>query len=1187
MSTEFFNDQWRIPSNENQNKISNYSMGFNSVTFSKIEFGNINNFERTDAFSGSCWFYHRGNSSQNAYIISKFNTKGYQFYINSGGAVNLVISDGSIMQVAVNAPSVFEWNHLVFTYDGSSLRTGINIYVNGKLQTPFLAGVAEIFGSITTTAPFQISGRNGTTANGLNGDIDQVTIFDYELSQDQVTQIGAEGYAFNFDGVLQSGDYIDCGIGSRFNLSQITISTWIKKNSSTINYAIAAGIRNNTGPIPYFISLFTAASNQIRFVMAQSDGTNITTLSNAIIQNDIWYHVVGVADGSNVLIYVNGDLQTDQKTYDGTILTPNENFNIGRQAPSGGVYYWDGELSNISVFNTGLQDTDVQTLYNSGKPGNISSLNPIGWWKLDDTATFNSGTSVWSIPDASTNSNTGASFGMNASSLVASNIEGELISNPMALSPKPINYYQLGDQSVSTGPSADYLVPNNSLSDYVFNFSSDIINTSPTIARQQNISYSLWINTTSLTNQQYIVGNLQGSDNGTGIFINNNYLHFQIAKPGNGSASYFGSRVGNLSSYVSVNEWFHVAASWDGTDSKIYINGVLPVNPTWTPTSPHIIGGWGNFIIGDGAITSPSYYSGKLSNVAYWDDALTDPQVATLYNNGAPGNISSLNPAGWWKLNASEIFNSTSTEWSIDNNAYPSVYQSSLDFNGSSLIDCSNDSSLQITGAMTVSYWFQGQSADTSATGVGKLGNNGSRGFALGRTNGNDIYFFIAPTATSLIYARASIALSNTQWYHLAAVYTPSTSLVIYLDGEPLTSTLTGSVPASQYNGSNSFEIGNRGDSGKSFIGEISNVSIFNTALSTPNVQTLYNNGTPEASISHSPVSWWKLDNTTTGLIDNGSASNNGTNNGAAEYAGFVNALAGESVGMDSSNLVVSDLQQTSGYSPYALDFDGADDYLTMTSTDFKGSGGTVSYSFWVKPATYSGSSNYGYFLSSSSNGGGIAYSEGGTTIGTTPGQMYLYNMTNAGAVVTTTSTFIDENVWNHIVVVFNTGNEVEFYKNGILSSTLTGITSFNSTWDTIAARRYPGGVGNYVNGELSNFSIFDTALTSTEVTEVYNQGVPSNLNTFSGTAPVAWWQLGSNSSFNTNWTCLDEIGTNNAVSANMTNDAITNGPGYSANGLGSSTIDIVGDAPYSTANGLSENMDVLDRVSGTGNVPG
>ena len=74
-------------------------------------------------------------------------------------------------------------------------------------------------------------------------------------------------------------------------------------------------------------------------------------------------------------------------------------------------------------------------------------------------------------------------------------------------------------------------------------------------------------------------------------------------------------------------------------------------------------------------------------------------------------------------------------------------------------------------------------------------------------------------------------------------------------------------------------------------------------------------------------MSWYKLDNTTTGVQDS-AGSNNGTNNGANEYAGFVNSLAGESSGMDSANLVVSDLQQTSGYSPYALDFDGINDSL-------------------------------------------------------------------------------------------------------------------------------------------------------------------------------------------------------------------------------------------------------------------
>jgi hypothetical protein len=130
------------------------------------------------------------------------------------------------------------------------------------------------------------------------------------------------------------------------------------------------------------------------------------------------------------------------------------------------------------------------------------------------------------------------------------------------------------------------------------------------------------------------------------------------------------------------------------------------------------------------------------------------------------------------------------------------------------------------------------------------------------------------------------------------------------------------------------------------------------------------------------------------------------------------------------------------------------------------------------------------------------------------------------------------------------------------------------------------------IDGQISNVAVWNTDLSSSEINEIYNEGVPGNLHNFSGTAPVSWWQIGSNSSYledpNPNppnvigrWTCLDEVGTNNAESSNnMTNDAITDGPGYSASGLGTSSIDIKGDAPYSTANGLSENMDVLDRTT-------
>ena len=58
--------------------------------------------------------------------------------------------------------------------------------------------------------------------------------------------------------------------------------------------------------------------------------------------------------------------------------------------------------------------------------------------------------------------------------------------------------------------------------------------------------------------------------------------------------------------------------------------------------------------------------------------------------------------------------------------------------------------------------------------------------------------------------------------------------------------------------------------------------------------------------------------------------------------------------------------------------------------------------------------------------------------------------------------------------------------------------------------------------------------------------------------------------------------------SVNMTISDLVNGVGTTANGVssGMSEGNLVGDAPYSTANALSTNMVVTSRVSGSGNTP-
>ena len=128
---------------------------------------------------------------------------------------------------------------------------------------------------------------------------------------------------------------------------------------------------------------------------------------------------------------------------------------------------------------------------------------------------------------------------------------------------------------------------------------------------------------------------------------------------------------------------------------------------------------------------------------------------------------------------------------------------------------------------------------------------------------------------------------------------------------------------------------------------------------------------------------------------------------------------------------------------------------------------------------------------------------------------------------------------------------------------------------------------GNLFDGTLSNASFWNTALTSAQVTEIYSEGVPQNLLNHSAVSSlVSWWQLGSNSSFNTNWTVLDEVTAsgNNGTSVNMGEDAIVDGVntygGGTSSGMGGD--EVIGDAPYSTANSLSVNMDVEDRVTDT-----
>jgi hypothetical protein len=595
---------------------------------------------------------------------------------------------------------------------------------------------------------------------------------------------------------------------------------------------------------------------------------------------------------------------------------------------------------------------------------------------------------------------------------------------------------------------------------------------------------------------------------------------------------------------------------------------------------------------------------GNVSNLTVFNSELTALQISTLFNFGTPETTPSFSPTLWFKLDNTTTgiqsagsltgasYNGTIggsvtatspagvavvPSWKIST-ALPITttpnYTTALDFDGSDYIDCGSSSNLELQ-TISVSFWIKETQSASSLVGVVAKNIGSNIGWMIW-VDANQLIWQVGDGSTNASFSNSKVpnfrsyAYLN-QWNNICCTF-DGTDAKIYINNV-LHNVWTPSSPFSiDYTNIGNLNIGKRVDrTTPKLNASLSNVSIFNSTLTASQVSTLYNGGTPETAISFSPVSWWKLDasatydsSTTTWTIpDDSSNSNDGT-----------------SSGMTQANLVQSDLSFTSGYSPYALDFDGTDDLIDLgrpSSLNLMPSVDEFSISAWFK--TTSSGTIYSFGAPSSSSNTQIKIVIRGAS-GTDD---YYPEVTLKGTATTIGSSAYNDGNWHNIILTCTTSTAILYIDGSNVGSPTIGTATITSTDNgAIGARTAPTG-GFFFNGSISNVSIWNAGLTSSQVTEIYNEGVPSNLNNHSAYSNlISWWQLGSNSSFNTNWTVLDEKGSNNGTSANMTEADIVDGVGSSANGLSSGMggDEIVGNAFGSSANALSVNMDIADRTT-------
>ena len=170
------------------------------------------NFERTDAFSLSFWFKTDAPASFSV-LYGKSLTSGAGYMVwNQASKINFRIRNASGSQLRITANTTTPnnlWTHCVITYDGSSLNSGLEMYINGSLESALKQGTLTS-GSSQTTASFNISTRNDGNSP-YNGLMDECAVFNSELSASDVTAIYGSGVPTSLSSYSSLVSWWRCG----------------------------------------------------------------------------------------------------------------------------------------------------------------------------------------------------------------------------------------------------------------------------------------------------------------------------------------------------------------------------------------------------------------------------------------------------------------------------------------------------------------------------------------------------------------------------------------------------------------------------------------------------------------------------------------------------------------------------------------------------------------------------------------------------------------------------------------------------------------------------------------------------------------------------------------------------------------------------------------------------------------
>lgn len=412
-------------------------------------------------------------------------------------------------------------------------------------------------------------------------------------------------YSVSFDG---TDDYMDIPDSTALETTAFTWSAWFYCTAID-RYNIIVDTATHSSFFFGYEIFVVNTTNNIRFASYHS---NDYIDSTTTVAANTWYHVAATHESGSDKLYVNGTLEASGSASNFSVSDA-ANLRIG----SSSIFnlYHQGLIDEVAFFNSALSASDVSSIYNSGTPADISSLSPVGWWRMGD----NDGATGTTI------TNQGS----------ASSIDGTLTNGPTFSTDVPVEIFSRF--SVSFDGSDDYM----SIPD------ADIFSLGNGSGTDNAFSISAWFNADSI-GTNYIATKDSNSNREWAFRTVSSQLHFFAFGTGGG---YIGRK---YSTNLSNGQWYHAVVTYDASKAssgiKLYLNGTRVDDANYASGTFTASKNTSSEVRVSALQVNNTYSAGKVDELSFFNTELSSSDVTAIYNSGVPNDISSLSPIGWWRM---------------------------------------------------------------------------------------------------------------------------------------------------------------------------------------------------------------------------------------------------------------------------------------------------------------------------------------------------------------------------------------------------------------------------------------------------------------------------------------------------------------------------------------------------------